>query len=713
MSKIRYQDKSYDKEGFRINKILQPIMGKPPGRHGYNRSPWNQRPEIRSPQPATRNPEPETWNLQPETWNLIFYLFILLVLPAALKAQQSDLKIEAPDQPTHWGQYGPSSAFDPDIITSEPHHTPEWALLQRELLQSASAACEQYFNHYFDEQGFLLTDLRWGANDGPDDAIENVNRWPQLYALGGADHVLAMYQKVSEGHVRQMSQPAKTVTERPSHIPYAVNGMYFKEFPTRADWMHISEGLMVFNMMGLGDPYDVKFEHRVKRFAGFYMNEDPGAPNYDPEHKIIRSMYNGSRGPLMRKTTSVDWTGDPSEVRNRYAAGHGEENYEEFLFHFKDYHDTQGDVPLNLMSTTLALNAFMLSGEEKYKTWMLEYVDAWYDRMQTNNWVIPSNIGLDGTIGGAADGKWYGGAYGWSFTVEQQSPPAQGLSDRPRTRWGFVGFMNAYLLTGDNKYLEAWRKQHDVIYQAGKMIEGQYHTPQMYGNPEWSREGYTEEDGWYSFRPYNPEDENMLQIYYLSMQEKDREPIAANPWLEYLEGSNPDYAVNAIRADLADVRKRVQLLRKDPTSPDMRLVDDPMAMNPASITSLIRLMGGGFYEPAHARRSPPFHTRLRYFDHIKRRAGVPEDVAVLVDRMTDKTVRLNMVNLNALESRAVIVQGGAYGEHQLVAVTENQNQTLINDPYFTITLAPGAGTTLEIEMDRYVNQPTMHFPWER
>ena len=636
-----------------------------------------------------------------------------LVMAFALQAQQPNLRVNAPETPAHWGQYGPSSSFDPDIIVTEQHNTPEWALLQRELLRSASAACEHYFNHYFDEQGFLLTDLRWGANDGPDDAIENVNRWPQLYALGGADNIMTMYKKVYEGHVRQMSLPPKTVTGRPTHVPYAVDGMYFKEFPTRADWMHISEGLMVFNMAGLGDPYDVKFRHRVRRFAGFYMDEDPGALNYDPEHKIIRSMYNGSRGPLMRKTTSVDWTGDPAEVRNRYAAGHGEENYEEFLFHFKDYHDTQGDVPLNLMSTTLALNAYMLTGEEKYRAWMLEYVDAWYHRMEANDWVIPSNIGLDGTIGGAAGGKWYGGTYGWSFTVEEQSPPAHGLSDRPRTRWGFVGFMNAYLLTGDDKYLEAWRKQHDVIYKAGRMIKGIYHTPQMYGNPEWSREGYTEEDGWYSFRPYNAEDENMLQIYYLSMQLEDREHIPSNPWLEYLEGHRPDYAVNAMRADLVDVRKRMQLLREDHTSPDMRLVDDPMHINPASITSLIRLMGGGFYEPAHARRSPPFHTRLRYFDPQKHRAGVPEDVAVLVDRMTDKIVRVNMVNLNPLEPRTLIVQGGAYGEHQLVAITEAEKRLAIDDSCFTILLEPGAGTTLEIEMNRYVNQPTMDFPWER
>ena len=636
-----------------------------------------------------------------------------IIIPVVVQAQQPNIRVKASETPTHWGSYGPSSSFNPEIILTETHNTPDWALLQRELLRSASVACALYFDHYFDEQGFLLTDLRWGANDGPDDAIENVNRWPQLYALGGADNILTMYKKVYEGHVRQMSIPPKTVTGRPTHVPYAIDGMYFKEFPTRADWMHISEGLMVFNMMGLGDPYEVKFRHRVRRFAGFYMNEDPGALNYDPEHKIVRSMYNGSRGPLMRKTTSVDWTGDPSEVRNRYAAGHGEENYEEFLFHFKDYHDTKGDVPLNLMSTTLALNAYALTRDVKYRTWMLEYVNAWYDRMEANDWVIPSNIGLDGTIGGAADGKWYGGAYGWSFTVAQQSPPDQGLSDRPRTRWGFVGFMNAYLITGDDKYLEAWRKQHDVIYRAGKIIDGAYHTPRMFGNPEWSREGYKEEDDWYSFRPYNPEDENMLQIYYLSMQKEDREHIQSNPWLEYLEGSNPDYAINAMRADLADVKKRMQLLREDHTSSDMRLVDDPMHMNPASITSLIRLMGGGFYEPAHARRSPPFHTRLRYFDPQKRRAGVPEDVAALVDRMTDKSVRVNLVNLNPLESRTLIVQGGAYGEHQLVAITESDKRVAIDSPSFTIVLEPGAGTALEIEMNRYVNQPTMDFPWER
>jgi len=52
--------------------------------------------------------------------------------------------------------------------------------------------------------------------------------------------------------------------------------MYYKEFPVMFDWLHNGEGLAVFNLQGLSDPYDRKFQERVRRFAGFYLNEDPG-----------------------------------------------------------------------------------------------------------------------------------------------------------------------------------------------------------------------------------------------------------------------------------------------------------------------------------------------------------------------------------------------------------------------------------------------------
>ncbi|WP_406698864.1 hypothetical protein V5E97_08260 [Singulisphaera sp. Ch08] len=577
------------------------------------------------------------------------------------------------------------------IRVASPITPPEWALLERELFRANTAACEEFFARYFDDKGYLECVERWGGDDGPDDAIENCNDWPHLHALGAPEKVLQMYKKAWEGHLRQFT------VARTKQVPLAVDGMYYKEFPVMFDWQHNAEGLSVFNLQGLSDPEDVKFRHRVRRFAGFYMNEDPGAPNYDPEQKIIRSLFNGSRGPLLRRATARDWAGDPIEVESRFKLGHGERSYDEMLAHFQEYTDIVGDHPLNLLATSLALNAYMLTHEEKYRRWLLEYVDAWAGRMEANGGVIPSNIGLDGKIGGASDGKWYGGTYGWAFTVRV---PQTGLQDhRNRVHWSFIGFMNAYLLTGNDRYLDLWRKQAEVINANGKTQEGKQLTPRMYGD-----------DGWYAYEP-GPYRLNAREIYYLSMKPADRAATAGDPWLNYLDGGDADYPVRALRGDLSRIRQRVEGMREDTTSPDTRLADDPMEYNPASVTALIELMQGGLHI---TRRASVLHCRLRYFDPIARRAGVPEDVAALVEAMTSDSVTLSLVNTSQVVERTLVVQAGAYAEHQFLAVSgSGDTVTPINDNRFTVRLAPGSGTQLKIAMKRFVNRPTMTAPWDR
>ena len=207
------------------------------------------------------------------------------------------------------------------LRVATPMEPPNWAVLERELISANARACEVFFGRYFDDRGFLECVERWGGDDGPDDAIENLTDWPILHALGAPDSILRLYKKAWEGHLRQYT------LARTRDVEFARDGMYYKEFPVMFDWMHNGEGLTVFNLQGLSDPGDARFRDRVIRYAGFYLNEDPGAPNYDAEHKIIRSMFNGSRGPLLRKATAVDWAGDPIEVENRFRLGHGEATY--------------------------------------------------------------------------------------------------------------------------------------------------------------------------------------------------------------------------------------------------------------------------------------------------------------------------------------------------------------------------------------------------
>ena len=572
-----------------------------------------------------------------------------------------------------------------------PMAPPEWALLQRALLRDEAAACQAFFDHYFDASGYLLCVPRWGGDDGPDDAAENMLNWTMLHALGASDVVLELYKKGWEGHLLQYTE-AKT-----TEVPFARDGMYYKEFPVMFDWFHNGEGFAVFFLQGLSDPYDDTLLVRTRRFAGFYMGDDPSAPNYDPEHRVIRSMFNGSRGPLMRKATALDWAGDPIEIEGRFDPGHGERDFEEMLQHFQDYNDIVGDHPLNMGATTLAFNAYALTGEERYRDWLVDYVDAWVERTEANGGIIPSNIGLDGSIGGECDGKWYGGVYGWGFSVYD---PASGKIAHRRSATGRApySFANALLTTGDRRYVDVWRGVIDAVNANAKTVDGRLLFPQMHGD-----------DGWYEFRE-EPFDDGALQVYYWSMDPADRGRVTDSGWLDFLDGRNPSYPVDALKRDLETVRSRMEGVRADTASPDTRMSDDMNGLQPAITAALTELMLGGL---PTGRDGHPLHARLRYFDPERRRAGVPEDVAALVTRMTDTETSVTLVNVNQVEARTVVVQGGAYAEHDIASASANGVMLDVDGGSFAVRLAPGAGAEIELTMTRYANQPTLAFPWGR
>ena len=115
---------------------------------------------------------------------------------------------------------------DVEVAIKIPMPPPTWALMERELLRTQTNACRKFFQKYFDERGYLLCTERWGALDGPDDAIENLRDWPILHSLGASEDVLRMYRKAWEGHLRQYTRVKTTDVE------FAREGMYFKEFHT-------------------------------------------------------------------------------------------------------------------------------------------------------------------------------------------------------------------------------------------------------------------------------------------------------------------------------------------------------------------------------------------------------------------------------------------------------------------------------------------------
>jgi hypothetical protein len=264
--------------------------------------------------------------------------------------------------------------------------------------------------------------------------------------------------------------------------------------------------------------------------------------------------------------------------------------------------------------------------------------------------------------------------------------------------FALVGFVNAYLLTGDDRYLDVWRTVIDSVNRHKKEVDGRTLYPHMFGD-----------QGWYDFTPEKYQ-VGVEEIWYLSMKPEDRARVPSSGWHAFLEGRAPGYPEQALRADLEIVRTRVDGMRRDTTTPDTRLSDDPMRFSPAPVTALIQLTQGGL-NPGH--RGSALHCRVRYFDPEARRAGLPEDVAALVEKLTPDVATLTLVNVSQTDSRTVVIQGGAYCEHRFERVKLGESELRPEGSRFTVRLAPGAGATLALTIKRYAGAGmlTLATPW--
>ena len=175
---------------------------------------------------------------------------------------------------------------------------PPWARLERQILAASVPACREFFQKYYDDRGYLQAFLRWGANDGPDDAFENFNRWPELHALGADDEILRLYLKAWEGMTRQYSEA------RTRDVPAGRDGMYVKDFSAQSDWMHHGEGLQLFNRMALSAPDHPAYRER--------------AP---PLRRALHGR--GSRGPELRPEAQADSLDDQRQQGPAAAQGDG------------------------------------------------------------------------------------------------------------------------------------------------------------------------------------------------------------------------------------------------------------------------------------------------------------------------------------------------------------------------------------------------------
>lgn len=568
-----------------------------------------------------------------------------------------------------------------------PMTPPDWALMECQLLEENARFVDVFADKYINKtNGYLECLPHWGGVDGADDAMENFNNWPLLYALGARKHTLDLVKFIWNGHINQYTQAKQPLSGEP---------IYYKEYISSFDFEHNGEGMAAFLLLPLSDPEDWRTRDRIVRFADFYTGRDTTTHNYDPEHKIIRSYYNGSKGPMLDITHEYfffshdEWLRNKADKDSRF---YGIANFPEFV-------NVKGDVTLNLIATSLAVNAYLTTGDNHYKDWVQDYVGAWRQRAIENGGNVPSNVGLNGIVGEHWNGEWYGGLMGWNYgEIHGFNTVSRGLR---------IGFGNAYFLSGDRGFLEVLRKQGDILLENGKKTKDDMLFPNRYGSEGWSE--YSKTPGGKKFGDY------FADLYLWTLEDQDLKRLyeatqgAGTPWIEFLQGKNPEFPVNALSAEFEGLRKRMANIREDKSTADTRLSDSTQPNAPAATSALVNLTMGGFEPMTYGGL---LYCQLRYFNKEEQRPGLPKDVAALVSKISDEKVTVTLVNINQARSREVIVQGGAYGEHQFLRVEQNGKAIPVNKKYITVKLEPGAGSTLTLYTKRFANQPTLAFPWE-
>ncbi len=613
---------------------------------------------------------------------------------------------------------------------------PTWAVLERELIDKINDAAPKALKKYTRSDGTLYwpTHTDFQSFDGLDDAYESFHNWPLFYMLGGDAQFLVDAQ-------HEFEVITKDMTRYNSGYDYP---MVVKEYQPGYDWFHQSEGNYLFYMLCMADPSHETNRQRAMRFAGFFMNENPDAPNYDPEHKIIKCVMNGSKGPafwMFEGQSFWPWDGynmpfyDVPGCTSHEAVRESEElrkRMEQVICERQG----KGDAVGNLAATTLATNAYMLTGEEKYKAWVQEYVDAWIARTKENGGIIPDNVGLSGIIGEHMDGKWYGSRYGWSWPHGWHSV-GQAVS---------VAAQNAALLHRNLTYMDFPRSQIDVLIQQGIEHNDQLYVPQKYGDPvnvnyvpgPWLQYPITNEDGtalqvdgWFEFMPMHPSD--VAHLWAMSMENEDQDRAVQiakktgskfdinawhhtkdqggrdGSWLAYMRGDFPEYPESILNHNLSQVEQRLNFMENDDEDPAGYGDAYFQRRNPVTCEGLVELTCGG---PLPHYNGGLLVTRVRHYDPQQKRPGLPEDVAALVTKLTAVTAELELVNLSTYEARDVIVQAGSMCEHSFTTARANGDKNVeVNGTYLQVHLLPNTHIALEIGMDRFVNPPSYSQPW--
>lgn len=623
-------------------------------------------------------------------------------------------------------------------------HPPDWASSEIALFAALDRAWRDFERQYFHPDGRLRYEGEFGSRDGADDFYEAIFNWPLLYLLGGADDLLTASRKHWEAIGRQLSD----------------GGLLRDGYEVGYDWFHQGESMLVFYFLCLAAPDDSHLQESAARFADLYLGGPPN--NYDPEKNIIRAPHTGSGGPrqgLVDGNRSFPWDPDLRSYGLPLDWVPGISSFDQLTGDAQaaarmgqEMHDRlgRGDIAVNLAATSLCTNAFLMTGDGRYNSWVSRYTNGWLDRATDNGGIVPDNVGLSGRVGEYLEGRWYGGHYGWSWPHGLHTVGAAAI----------IASVNAALLTGDDQFLELGRGALNGPYSHGKRVRMDQRPPtSMPGRWEpflqvhppkteiFTVPNRINDSGWFDFQPVQvsfpmalwhfsaaPEDRGRIEAIRDSSGHdwgvvalfRDKEEAGhEEAYFSYLSGDNPGYPTAALAMAISQVRQRLQRMKNDNLLPDQISIHHWQDHNPVVTEILAQLTLGA---PQVLYNGGLLQARVRYYDAVRRRAGLPADVAALVESIDPAAVVLRLVNTSTAATRQVTIQAGAFAEHRIESICILPDSAPLQDgttnpdddapvsatggSLAQVVMPPASRIRLKIRLSLRALEPTYCRPWD-
>ncbi len=621
--------------------------------------------------------------------------------------------------------------------------TPRWATAQRALFALLDEAWPIFEKAFCLPDGSIRYHGRLSSRDGGDDFFETFFNWPAYYLLGGSAEILTASTRHWAAVTRQL----------------AGLGIVDDEYEIGYDWFHQGESLLFFYYLSAASPEE--WRARAARFAELYV--DPANGNYDEALNIIKAPHTGSGGARVGLSESdfypwladearkygfpLDWMNGPSVPHTDLAPDPrlGTEMHERL---------GRGDVVGNLSASGLVLNAYVLTGDERYATWITRYVSAWKERAERNGGLVPDNVGLDGVVGSQLDGRWYGGHYGWSwphgiYSVGQATA---------------VGALAAAVVSGDESFLDLPREQYDAVIARGRVAPfsesdssvkhwWSAHLGEEVTTPTFLVPYRFSDKGWFDWNPvqvaipfalwhFSADDGDLERLRELRRRSgtdwrivrpyrEKEEGGHDEAWFTYLEGDNPEYPELILEAAEYQVRRRLALIRSHAGEEiDEADIHIWQLVQPIVTEALTQTTSGG---PQVIYNGGQQQSRIRWFDLKAERPGLPKDVAALVSSIAPERTTVEVLNLSPTDDQQLVLQAGGFAEHEILSVTYDETHgewagsyysyigdevptttrtRVVGGPHLIVDLPAGSRVTLTLSLALRAHKQTYASPWE-